>query len=844
MLCEVFSQLPLPRGQLTCATTLGALPLLLASVAVLAALLVGLARLRAGVRAALVPALGIGLAAVLLAIAAERPAWVADGPETGGGGGLVVALIDTSDSVWREAATAQAAKARLAARVEQIVEQLDGGEDWRGLVLEFAEGVRAAGPEQGLSRLPDMIRAVAPAGGTGRSDGRAAVEAALERIRAQNGRGAILMLSDGLFDAELPDHLLERAAVAGVPISYLATGSGVPAAGVIAADLGPEQEVGREVTLRATVLGGGELTVSDGQQGHTRRLPDSRQLQPVRMTTRFASRGMRHVRLRYSDGAFTQDRVLFTLVRGPARVLAFGPSRWLDRLPPERWIVERADAAAPPAPGDYDLVVIDGLAPDAFPAGYARALLEASPTTGLFLVNGGLRGSVEEPQVIGDWNGTVLSPILPVDSDPRKFIAEPPGRDIVILIDVSGSMGNSLGLGKQVANRILDQLRPQDSIAILPFSDQPGPQFTRRPAVPSAINAARKFLAGLSAGGGTAPDSTLRAAAKLRTNYCAFFFISDGGFILPPTSPQCHTTAVSTVGLRFPAGVSDWGQEILLSGSVAGITLEYFEPEERETYFRPGSFRPIAAAGDAPLAGLSVPGVAIAYPRTDAEVQSLHSEAPPDPVLVMRRDPAQPGIVTSVFLSELPDLSPVEEIDSVLGGLLGWNRPDRFDIRFAMEGDRLTISVLTLETEGATVPDTLSGTLRIAGQGVQPLAFVSEGAPGRFVAGVSPRLGDAPLPGELVLAEPGQQAQVVPVSLPARSESHIARGAAETFDFGVDLKQLRRMAERTTGVNLDNGSLALDSRSLPRQAFPIHAWIICAGLAFLAGALWTGKRTS
>ncbi|MBQ16438.1 MAG: hypothetical protein CMJ65_04885, partial [Planctomycetaceae bacterium] len=77
----------------------------------------------------------------------------------------------------------------------------------------------------------------------------------------------------------------------------------------------------------------------------------------------------------------------------------------------------------------------------------------------------------------------------------------------------------------------------------------------------------------LVADGGTAPDSTLRRAAELRSNYCAFFFISDGGFDAPKTSPQCHTTAISTEGRRFPSGVAAWGQEILLEGAggISGI---------------------------------------------------------------------------------------------------------------------------------------------------------------------------------------------------------------------------------------------------------------------------------
>ena len=134
--------------------------------------------------------------------------------------------------------------------------------------------------------------------------------------------------------------------------------------------------------------------------------------------------------------------MLYTLVRGPVRVLAFGPAPWLDGLDPTRFVRVDGNPGDPPEPGTFDLVVIDGLSPGDFPPGYDRSLLQVSNRTGILLVNGPLRGAVEQPQVIGDCNESALSPILPVDSDPREFMQSPPGRDVVIMIDTSGSMAS------------------------------------------------------------------------------------------------------------------------------------------------------------------------------------------------------------------------------------------------------------------------------------------------------------------------------------------------------------------------------------------------------------------
>lgn len=846
MLCEWARGLPLPGGTLDCAGDVGALPLAL----VLAIAVVAVAAALMRERSQLVRALGAAVlltgAAALFAFSADRPVRVASDLAQRGSGGKVVALIDLSDSVWRDEAAARAALDRLAARAETIATTI-GEPGWTGQVLGFGAGLSQVGAVLPLDRLPDLVGATAPGPGGGGSRGTEALEGALETIRADRGRGVILLLSDGHFDTAVPDAILDRAAAAGIGVSVLATGSRVPQAGLISADLGPEQHVGQDAIVRATMLGGGVLSVSDGVSETSLTLPDRSDLQPVRLATRFVSRGLHHVTLRASSDMADQERVVYALVRGPARVLTFGDAQWLAGLDPARFRRVDGDPLDPPDPAGFDLVAIDGLSPDDFRPGFDAELLQASGRTGIFLVNGELRGAVDQPQVIGDWNETSLAPILPVDSDPREFIQDPPGRDIVILIDTSGSMDTSFPLATSVANAVIDQLRPQDTLAILPFSSISGSPFRRRNATATHVAAARSFLAGLTPDGGTAPDSTLRDAARLRTNYCAFFFISDGEFNPPTTSPQCFTTAISVVGRAFPAGVADWGQEIRLRGSVSGIRLEYFEPEVRDLYWRQDSFAALSVDGDhAPLGGLRLPGVAIAYPRVDADVLSLHPTPPPDPVLVMRRDAANPGAGTGVFLSEIPQSAPIADIDRILSDLLGWNRPDRFDVRLTQEGDRLTVTVLTLADPGAAtaLPVSLSGRLRLPGRGDQPLSFEPQGAPGRFKASVTLRLAAVRTRGELVLVEGGGQAQIIPVWLPAQSTTRNVSQGGEPFDFGLNAEELQRIRLRTGGADLMADTPTVGRSLPPARRDPIHAWAIVMGLAFFSASLWIRRRTN
>ncbi|WP_281707883.1 vWA domain-containing protein [Phaeobacter italicus] len=845
MICGFFYGMEIAGGEILCAPEGAAwgdwlaLVILVVSV-ILTARAMQQHRLREAVSA-----LTMAATAVLLAVSANGPVWQTSEPPDNDTNGLVVALVDQSESVWRDRASARGALETLAVRVQALDGELEDA-TWSGMVIGFSESASLLAPQQPLSRLPDMVRAVQVARPGTQSRGGLGIDRALDEIRKAGGRGQVLLVTDGLFDEPAFDEALVRAAASGIPISVLPVGSRAPGLGLISADLAPEQHINRDATVRGTVLGGGTLRVTDPDLGQAEvDIVGQERAQPVHVSKRFAARGLQHLKIAFDTGDTRQERVLYTLVRGPAQVLLFGDGRGFDALDPAAWSIHRAQPDAAPDPDAFDLVVIDALPPSSFPGDYSEKLLNSASRTGILLINGGLRGSVEDPQVIGDWNGTALSPILPVDSDPRSFILDPPGRDIVILIDVSGSMESSLGVAKTAAFAVLEQLRLQDSIAVLAFSDITERTFDQRPATRENLDAARLLVNGLTAGGGTAPGSTLERAARMRSNYCAYFFISDGVFDVPKVSPQCYTTALSTEGAHFPKGVADWGEEIMLNAGqgVGQIKMDYFEPEQRKAYFRPDWFRPIAAGTSAPLTGYQLPGIAIAYPRIDAEVLSLHDTPPPDPVLVYRRDPDQPGTATGVFLSALPDAVSPSDLQDVLARLLGWSRPNRFDIRAKQTGNQVTVSVLTLaQPDDQSLPESVSGTLRIAGQGQQPLSFRPSGPPGRFETSLTLRMSDEPLDAELILSEPGRDDQIIPATIPARSPRQAMAGGDERFDSGIDAEALSRMITITGGRDLRVAAPRVAEVASSPSKVPLHALTICLALFSLGLALWVKGR--
>lgn len=789
----------------------------------------------------LTPAL-FSLGALMLVIALERPS-LRRVPENDAASGHVAVLIDRSGSFWRSPEVSGAALSLAAARLESFAAGLPPDETplWRAGIYGFGLAAGREGAAMSLENLPAALRRYRVATPEAASNLRAGMQAVLGQLGDGAGRRMMVLLTDAL-TAEPPDaDLMRDFRAAGIEVHIVAAGAAAPSAGLIAADIGPEQGLGQRALLRGTVLGAGTLALvaADGQEVRLD-VPESTHLRAFRLETQFLQRGLQGLRLGFTSEVGEQSRALFTLVRGPARVLVFGAAPWAESLPPARWQAEHGDPLDPPDPQAYDLVVIDALSPDAFAQGYPDRLLAAMDGTGLFLINGRQRGAVGQEQVISDWNATVLNPILPVDSDPRLFVQEPPPRDIVIMVDVSGSMGGvRLGSAKSVINAILDQLRPQDSVTILPFASGSMRGFAQAKATAATIEAARRFTAGLAASGGTAPESTIRESARFASNYCAFFFISDADFAPPQTAPRCFTTAISVSNSNFPMGIARWGEELKIGegGDGRNIRLRYFEPEEREEYFRPGSFRPVVAENDPVLdAGLAVEGLAIAYARADARIGLVHSDPPPDPLFVSRRDARRTGVVTGTFLGPMgaewggQGLAATERM---LGLLLGWSDQDRYLIRLNEAGTGYRLSVTALQDQPA--PGLLSASI-IAPDGsgrAIPLQF--DPRLGAYVGLLQPPVESAGKKSLLVLQQ-GNDVQRIPLGFPVAGAGRSA--GREDFDFGVNSQLIEEIISATGANDLERRGIDFYAPPVIAHLVPLHHYFLALAFMFLAAAVW------
>lgn len=862
MICDlVQDRLP---DDLTLACDAGTLPVHLATWAAIAVAGLMLTWLVIGGRArgARAQAWRRGGATLLIVLAAGFAALAALNPrlirENDAADALLVVVLDISESVQRSLGRSDEARRILAEPLTELAAREDIAANWRGSLVTFGAVAEETLSDMSLSALATALTQSASVTSQDQSRAAEGHRAARRAIADAGGRGAIWLIGDGHWE---PDGLaaeLRQVQAAGLPVSILAVGSDAPSLGLISADLGPVQSLGAQATIRLVVSGQGEIAVATAAaadtQGSIHMVGTTGQVTPLRQETSFARRGLQYATLDFTgaEQPAGQHRTLYTLVRGPARVLVYGASPWADGLDPVRFQVARADAAAPLPPEDYDLVVLDSLPPADFPAGYDADLRDAASTgTGLFIVNGPLRGSHEDSQLIADWEATEIGPILPVNSDSETYLAEPPRRDVVIIVDVSGSMqGGRLRIAQSVIGRILDNLRPVDTLTILPFRENVDRRFWMRAASPSTVAAGRALVQSLVASGGTNERVAVAAASGVTSQNCAFFFISDGDFAPPTTPPTCYTQVFWTNEFNPGHRNLNWGAEPIWrrpGQSVGTLTFQYFEPEPRATFFREGRFCPAIYTGSAlDLTLPDVEGLALSYLRQDADLAAFHASPPPDPLVAFWHDGRGAGISTGVFLSRIPpswSSDPVgrDGLHAMLTELLAWTDLDRYDIRLRDRDGRTELSVQTLAgAEAATdYPAAMDAAILLEGGGSHPLFLQPGGAPGQFSTLTELPLAPDAQPALLALREAGRDEQLIPLSLPpARSSGPIPRG--EAWHSGIDEGQITQIIAATGGTALPEGAELSAVSDDASRVIPFRGVLIALALTSFAASLWTG----
>lgn len=219
---------------------------------------------------------------------------------------------------------------------------------------------------------------------------------------------------------------------------------------------------------------------------------------------------------------------------------------------------------------------------------------------------------------------------------------------------------------------------------------------------------------------------------------------------------------------------------------------------------------------------------------------AVHPDQPPDPAIVIRRDPARPSVATGVVLGAIPawgGAAGQATLDALMTELTGWNDPDRFDIRIRAEADRLAFAIGATAGNGRPVPGALSGALVLPDGRSLPLGLAPEGEPGRFAGQVIWPADAAALRGMLVLSEQDGE-QRIPLRLP-QATGGAAAAPEQAFDFGIDTALLADLA-LLSGGSFPAAPGPLSAIGAAPNATPFALWFLAVGLLAFALSFWIG----
>ncbi len=825
-------------------------------------------------------------AAALLAWAAWNPLVT---PEAQSPEGHLAVAIDVSESVLRAEGGWPAIRSNISTRLQQAVAVLPSDLRERGTasIVTFGSGapLTARGPRLPLAQLPEAFRQLDRSDfalGTG-SDLAAGLEAAADKVADAGGRGAVVLISDGnettvgAFDAAM------RLAQRGIPIFVLPVASRGPEVAIASADLPRRVEAATRTFLRGSLYNGRPeavrttLAVEENaglQDSTARQIVASIPPQEVnlladgwarlRVPLQFTAAGLQFVDVILTAGqsAVPHRRRLFTHVVEPPRILAVGGDlRWLDLLPSgfaEVTVVAPEQIGGDLALDDFDALVIGGVPADQFPgetlAGVAEAIKEGG--LGMLLVNGTHTGDEQAATVLKSYAETPLDDLLPVSSQPRDYQKEPPKRQIVILIDSSGSMdGIKIELAKDIARYIVqDLMRAEDRLHLLTFTSGASHLVQGRNIDSAGEVEALRQIDGIASGGGTDPTAALSIVAGLDLGSdCGMVFISDGEFSPVSIRPECRATVFAIGWDSVPADspLYAFADPIPVPPGFdpADITIPYFEPEKRKKYWEPGSFTPLLPGGfkvrdQLPVPALSLAGAAVSYLKEDADLAAVRPRFA-DPVLAYREAGAgYVGVFTSAFPDQWRnDAAAGQAVAAWIERVLPYQARDRYDFRVEDRGPQMAFEIAVIADGPAVAAvDQLEARIELPGAGNVPLQLKPlRDSPATFTGSVIIPRSEQTQRATLILRERGTDAlarpQRVPVLVPPADDVS-AIPAGEAYSYGLNQTLLQALADAGQGAcDPSAGTAFLHAQSLPRTDRPLWPWLTVAALVAYMAAI-------
>lgn len=773
-------------------------------------------------RSAFAPLAAI-LAALLLAMAAGRPAYVHARSESVD---HIIVLVDQSESARRQAAERtdriQMAANHLTALGERHRDRLVVS------IVDFAATTRLRLDRGSVEAASNLLLDDRPAEDL--SDGGSDLGAALaeaKRLASREPDGDVVtLISDGNDTVVGLDEVAQSSA--GSPSVFIwPVDAGAPAEGIVSGYLPAIVESGSEPILRL-VFDPGAASENDiwnlklNRNGTEIALSDDTietegGRKDLQIPVAFDGRGLQFVEVAITAGDRSFTQRLFTLVRSPIKVAGVGETGFLSSLPADKFTVTNRSASDLERIADYDVVVLGGQDAGDVPTSLVEGLAQGVSTggLGLLLVNGPMRGTVEDPTVVQSYADTPLDLLLPVSPDPKFLLEDPPPRDIIVLVDTSGSMfPDGQRAAARAINDILAYMRPIDMIQIVSFGGRKSGKIEGDEQGKTEI---RRFVAGLSQGDASDVARAFDIALENAGNYTSVFLITDGevkDYDFARAGLSFYYLEYGFGGISNPGIASAARATQILTESGLSFTPESFEPEEKTEFFAPGRILPkTVKAFDGIAPDVPTNGVALSYPREDADVALVSDGPDGEPVLAFRRDRSLGGGQTAAFLSAFDGAwtngqAGRRSLEAIIAKLAEWSDRSRYDIRVSDRGSDVVIRITILSTDrNMALPEsivaTLVGETGNAGVTLRPVNGTEGVFEGRIRLPVRSDEAAEPLTGLLVLEETGSGSantkQSIPFQLPNARRS-TGMDMREAASFGVDRLGLERLAGETAGA--------------------------------------------
>lgn len=784
----------------------------------------------------------------------------------------VVLLLDVSESVLRSSQGWSGIQAKLGDYLSVAIKNssADFVSHGKASLLTFGRNVASVENNLPLKDLPAAVRRLTPArfAAGDASDLAGGLSRAEKLLLNSPGAGIVILVSDG--QQTQGDALLaaQRLAQLGIPVQVIPVEGAAPAIAITSANLPRQVNAQEETFVRGLVwnrtdtdqgatlhvsqnigLGQGLAAFGSEKTGSTEVVLPQQNWLSFRQTIFFQGVGLQYVDLNLTpnSGIGNYQRRFFTHVHKPPRLLAVGgDQRWTGAFSSD--VIEIVTANPGEVQPDvdftlYDAIVINDVTAGQFPNGALENLVKAieKDGIGLMLVNGGHHGLSEEaPTVVMSYNGTPLEPLLPLSSQPRPFTPEPPPRNVILVVDTSGSMdGPRLEKAKEIMRYIVEELlRPQDRLDLLTFTTGAAHLVKDQQMDASGKSQAIQAVNSIVAGGGTDPTAVLTLIANMKPKNCGLIFLSDGEFGGINVRPDCRATAFAIGYDTVPPNSPLWAlsDPFPVSGNFdpASIKMPYFQPQPRDKFFEPGMFVPISMETYArrvdplPIPPLPLQGAAITYPKDEATLIAARPKLT-DPVLAFKENGAgYVGEFTGEFSPEwVIDPAGQNAVLAWLERIIPYSARERYDFVVHDFGSSLEIQVAVV-ADGLIVPEvsSLSGLIEVNGKAVSEVPFRPDAlAPATFIGQIEPPRSEQAQPGALVLREAGAgalaRAQRIPIILPPISRFS-SSATQETFTYGLNRELLQAIA------NVGGGSFEPD----PRDGLGQFSGTVRLGLAF------------